>query len=91
MSQSQQSNLTSSIYDGDIGNLGYLTPSNRLGTPDLPTSQQTFDLESISPEFLRPVIPLIPPTSLIRVGPDRRKAYVLYDEMTYTEWVDWWL
>ena len=88
MSQSQQSNLTSSIYDGDIGNLSYLTPLNRLGTPDPSISQQTFDLNSIDPEFLRLVIPLAPPTSLIRVGPDRRKAYVLYDEMTYTEWVD---
>ena len=91
MSQSQQSNLTSSIYDGDIDNLGYLTPSNRLGTPEPSTSQQTFDLDSIDSEFLRPIIPLIPPTSLLRVGPDRRKAFVLYDKMTHTEWVDWWL
>jgi hypothetical protein len=60
MSQSQQFDRTSSIYDGDIGNLGYLTLSNRLGIPDPSISQRTFDLESIDPEFLRPVIPLTP-------------------------------
>lgn len=83
MSQSQQSeDFSSSIYDSDLENLAYLTP-------DLSGSQQKFD--SFDPEFLRPAPPPSIPSSLTRVGPDRRKAYVLYDEMVHTDWVDWWL
>lgn len=91
MSQSQQSDsLSSSIYDSNIDNIAYL-PSDapQLLTSDLSSSQQTFD--SFDPEFLRPRPPPLIPSSLTRVGPDRRKAYVLYDEMVYTDWVDWWL
>lgn len=91
MSQSQRSNFTSSIYDGDIDNLACLTPTDHLDTPEPSLSQRTFDLDSIDPEFFRPVIPLVPPESFIRVGPDRRKVFVRYDEMAHTEWVDWWL
>jgi len=89
MSQSQQSDFTSSLYDGDLDNLTYLTPSDQPANLDLSSSQQTFD--AFGPEFLRPGIPLVVPSSLIRVGPDRRKAFVLYDEMTHSDWVDWWL
>jgi hypothetical protein len=41
--------------------------------------------------FLRPTIPPLIPSVLTRVGPDRRKAFVLYDKMTHSDWVDWWL
>lgn len=90
MSQSQQSDFLSSLYDGDIGdadNLTYLTPSNQPATPS--GSQHTLD--TFDSSFLRPAIPLAIPSALERVGPDRRKAYVLYTEMSHTEWVDWWL
>lgn len=89
MSESQQSDFASSLYDGDIDPLTYLAPSNQPVTPALSSSQQTFD--AFDSEFLRPVIPLMVPSSLTRVGPDRRKAFVLYDEMTHSDWVDWWL
>lgn len=91
MSQSQHSEaFSSSIYDGDIENLTYLAPENpQVFTPDLSVSQQTFD--SFNPEFLRPHPPLIIPPSLTRVGPDRRKAYILYEIMMHSDFVDWWL
>lgn len=91
MSQSHQSDsLSSSIYESNIDNIAYL-PSDTLQilTSDLCGSQQTFD--SFDSESLRPGHPPLIPSSLTRVGPDRRKAYVLYDEMVYTDWVDWWL
>ncbi|KAJ5812290.1 hypothetical protein N7474_008591 [Penicillium riverlandense] len=62
-------------------NLSYLTPSNQLAT--LSTSQHT--IETFDPNFLRPNIPLIAPSCLIRVRPDRRKAFVLYDKMSYND------
>jgi len=89
MSESQQSDFASSLYDGDIDTLTYLAPSNQPVTPAQSSSQQTFDV--FDSEFLRPVIPLVVPSSLTRVGPDRRKAFVLYNEMTHSDWVDWWL
>lgn len=87
MSQSQQSDFASSLYDGDLDNLSYLTPSNHLVTPS--GSQHT--IETFDPDFLRPNIPLAVPSCLIHVGPDRRKAFVLYDKMSHNDWVDWWL
>jgi hypothetical protein len=87
MSQSQQSNLPSSLYDGEIDNLTYLTHSHPLATPS--ETQHTFDILDTS--FLRPAIPLTIPSILERVGPDRRKAYILYNEMSHNEYVEWWL
>jgi hypothetical protein len=87
MSQSQHSDFPSSLYDGDIGNLSYLTPSNQPATPS--GSQATF--YDFQDDFLRPNNPHLVPPSFTRVGPDRRKAFVLYDVMEHTEWVDWWL
>lgn len=87
MSQSQQSDFASSLYDGDLDNLSYLTTSNHLATPS--ASQHT--IETFDPDFLRPNIPLIAPSCLIRVGPDRRKAFILYNKMSHNDWVDWWL
>lgn len=87
MSQSQHSDFLSSIYDGDIGNLSYHTPSNHPATPS--GSQAT--LPDFHHDFLRPDHPLPLPPSLTRVGPDRRKAFFLYDMAEHTEWVEWWL
>lgn len=87
MSQSQHSDFVPSFYDGDIDNLGYLAPSSQDPTP----SGSQLILEAIDTEFLRPInFPPIP-SSLTRVGPNRRKDYVLYDNMTHNEWVEWWL
>lgn len=93
MSQSQQSDFASSLYDGEIDNLTYPTSSNHPATP---SGSQTL-VDVLDPTFLRPAIsPLIPsplviPSCFQRVGPNRRKAYVLYDMTRHTEWVDWWL
>lgn len=94
MSQLQYSDadgFSSSIYDGDIDNLTFLPPENShlLYTSELSVSQQT--INSFDQEFLRPSAPLTIPLSLTRVGPDRRKGYVLYENMTHSDWVDWWL
>ena len=87
MSQSQHSDFASSLYDSEIDNISYLTLSNPLATP----SGSYFTLDPSDQEFLRlslrPEVPLI----FIRVSPDRRKAFVLYDKMAHAEWVEWWL
>lgn len=90
MSQSQNSDVfPSSLYD-DTDSIPYL-PSDppQPFTPELSGSQQTFD--PFNQDFLRPQAPPTIPPSLTRLGPDRRKAYVLYDGTMHTEWVDWWL
>ena len=87
MSQSQQSDILSSFYDGEADNLGYLTSFNEPTT--LSSSQPTLD--TFGSEFIRPSIPPPIPPSFTRVGPTRRKTFVLYDIMAHTEWVDWWL
>ena len=86
MSESQHSDRLSSIYDGDIDR--YLENPHSF-TPDPSSSQQTSD--SLEPEFLRPSPRPIVPSSLIRLGPNRRKDYVLYDEMLHEDFVSWWL
>lgn len=86
-SQSQQSDFASSLYDGEVEQLTYLAASNPFETPS--GSRATYD--AFDPEFLRPNPPTLIPLSLTRVGPDRRKTFVLYDNMVYAEWVDWWL
>ena len=91
MSQSQYSDaFSSSLYDSDI-NLAYLTPENeQLATISEPSTSQ-LAINSFDPEFLRPPIPLLVPEGLTRVGPDRRKAFVLYNEMVDKEFMDWWI
>ncbi|KAJ5666470.1 uncharacterized protein N7477_008918 [Penicillium maclennaniae] len=76
MSQSQHSDFASSLYDDEIDNLSYLAASNPPATP--------------SGNFLRPLRPVVP-SSFTRVGPDRRKAFVLYEKMIHNDWVEWWL
>ncbi|KAJ5249389.1 hypothetical protein N7524_011705 [Penicillium chrysogenum] len=89
MSQSQQSEFTSSQFGGDYDNLSYLIPSNYPATPS--TSQQTFDVSI--PAFLRPDDPplLSQLERFERVGPNRKRLYFLYDRMNHQEWVEWWL
>ena len=90
MSQSQQSDFVSSLYDGEIDNLTYPTSLNHPTT--LSGSQTLVDV--LDPTFLRPAIPPLIPSPLVilscfqYIGPNRRKAYVLYNIMCYTEWVD---
>lgn len=87
MSQNQHSDFASSLYDDEIDNLSYLSSSNYLAT----LSGSQYILEASNQEFLRPNIPLAVPSSFTRVGPDRRKAFILYDRMAHSDWVDWWL
>lgn len=87
MSQSQHSDFTSSLYDVEFDNSAYLTSSNYPATPI--ESQQIIDI--LEPSFLRPAIPSSTLSIFERVGPDRRKLYFLYDEMTHNDWVEWWL
>ncbi|QKX61420.1 uncharacterized protein TRUGW13939_08568 [Talaromyces rugulosus] len=81
MSQSQLSDFTSSLYSGDIDDL----PS--LSTQQITPSASHHTIDS---GFHRPDDLLVPP-SLIRVGPDRRNRFVLYDKMSHNEFIDWWL
>lgn len=83
MSQSQHSDFTSSIYDGEIDNLSYLATSNPLATP----SGSQYALNTSDRDFLRPTRPVVP-SSFTRVGPDRRKAFVLYERMAHNDWVE---
>ncbi|KAJ5853100.1 hypothetical protein N7534_005643 [Penicillium rubens] len=79
MSQTQQSTFSSSIYDGDLD----LIPYSQF-TPDFSESQETLPTE----DFLRPAIPSSIPLCLTRVGPNRVKNYLLYDEMVHNEWLE---
>jgi arylamine N-acetyltransferase len=71
--------------------------SDNLGLPppeeyasDLSYSQQTLDSARDS-SFTRPSQPPSLPDTLQRVGPDKRKAFVLYSDMSKNQFVDWWL
>jgi hypothetical protein len=87
--QSQESDFLPSLYEGDTGQLTDFTPSNPLITPTN-SILGSCPIEGSEPDFLRPSN-LPPPDLFTRVGPDRRKAFVLYNSMTHTDWVDWWL
>lgn len=82
MSRSQRSDFTSSLYGGDLVDLSYLSTGQI--TPSI--SQHTIDSS-----FRRPDDPLLLPSSLKRVGRDRRKGFVLYETMPHNDFVDWWL
>ena len=84
MSESQQSDFVSLLYDAEIESLTFLNSSNYPATPS--GSQYIFDtIKPSVPLFIQPAVPLTIPSSLKRVGPDRRKAYVLYNKMTHSE------
>jgi hypothetical protein len=90
MSEDQNSNIIlSSLYDDTDSVLHLASDPPQLFTPELSGSQRTFDL--LDQDFIQPRPRLSIPSSLKRVGPDRRKNYVLYDRTMHSEWVDWWL
>jgi hypothetical protein len=90
MSQGQQSDFASSLYSSEIDNLAYPPHSNlHCSTPEPFSSQPTLD--PLYSDFRRPTVPPVVPSSLTHVGPDRRKAYVLYEKMSHDDWVEWWL
>jgi hypothetical protein len=73
MSQSQQSNILSFFYNGDTDNLGYLILFNK----NIILSSNQLTLDTFGSDFIKPNLsPPIPP-SFTRVGPTRRKAYVV--------------
>ncbi|KAF7174372.1 hypothetical protein CNMCM6106_008623 [Aspergillus hiratsukae] len=87
MSQFSDS-FTPSLYEADsIDTLTNIPQDNP--TPDLSHSQQSFNSDNDHSTFRSPAPP--PPPSLQRVGPDRKKSYVLYTTMSKTEFVEWWL
>ena len=72
MSESQQSDFVSSLYDAEIESLTFLNSSNHPATPS--GSQYTFDaIEPSVPLFIQPAVPLTIPSSLKRVGPIEEK------------------
>lgn len=78
--------LVPSLYDANsIDTLPNLT------SDDLSFSQQSFTADTDYIQFRPPALPPPIPPSLQCVGPDRKKAYVLYDDMTRHEFVKWWL
>lgn len=85
MSQSQHSYFASSLYDGEIDDLSYLS------TQQVTPSASQHSIDPCDSSFLLPNDPPPIPSSFTRVGPHRRKAFILYDKMTHNEWVDWWL
>ncbi|KAJ5318395.1 hypothetical protein N7476_004815 [Penicillium atrosanguineum] len=90
MSQSQYSDIFPSSTFNDTENIPYFASENpQLFTPEPSSSQQT--LSSLNQDFSRPQPPLSIPPLFKRVGPNRRKNYVLYDDTMHTEWVQWWL
>jgi hypothetical protein len=92
-SQSQYSDFVPSLYDGNTETLGYLTPLQNTTTSSGSQNQYLIDtFEPCSePDFLRLVDPPLIPDSLLRVGPNRRKEYLLYDNMAHDDWVQWWI
>lgn len=85
MSQTQQSALSSSIYDSDFDNY----TQNHPFTPDLSESQEI--LPSFETDFLRPSLPPSIPLTFTRISPSRTKVYFLYDEMLHNDQITQWL
>jgi hypothetical protein len=88
----QSEGFASSLCNGDLDNLSYLTSDPpQIFTPNLSESQHTlepFDSEVLPSTFSQPPIA---PNTLTRVGSDKRKPFVLYDNMAHSDWVEWWL
>jgi len=87
--QSQQSDFLFSLYKRDTDQL---TDFTSLYSLIIPTNSilGSYSIENSESDFLRPSN-LSPPDLFIRIGPDRRKIFVFYNSITYTDWVDWWL
>jgi hypothetical protein len=86
MSQFSDSFLPSLCDSESIDTFTNLLPDDL--TPDLFYSAQSLNSDIDYPQF-RPFVP--PPPSLQRIGPDRKKSYVLYTTMSKKEFIDWWL
>ena len=96
MSQSQASQFSdhypSSIFeDNPLDNLSFLpSDSLQLLNPGTSYGQKT---PNSTPDvnFTRPGLPLSIPEILKRVGPQKKKIYILWTEMVNHEFVTWWL
>jgi len=79
---------SSSIYEGEVINsLPYLQSDDLSAFPsELTASQQTVT-SNTDLSFTQPIS--IPP-SLQHVGPDRRKTWILFDNMSKKEFLEWW-
>lgn len=78
----------SNRYEEHLDRLPYLSSDPiQSFTPDLSYRQQT---NTSAPLFEVPQ-PISGPDSLRRVGPDRKKFYVLYNDMLKERFIAWWL
>lgn len=87
---SQMSNpYTSSLYEVEnLDTLSYLPSdsSQVFTTESASVCQQTLTSRTVTS---LPKIPLLP-DSLERVGPDRKKEWVIYSNMTQNDFLSWW-
>jgi hypothetical protein len=98
MSQSQHSQFSdvyaSSLYDADTTDSLQIVQSDDF-IPDISFGQQSFDSVTSSvadSDYVQSLaFPLLVPTSLQRVCPDRINTYVIYSEMAKDDFVSWWL
>jgi hypothetical protein len=87
---SQFSNAYSSVFDVDLASDTFSFPPATENTPDPSCSQRTFD-SAFDSTFAIPLQPYPLPSTLKRVGSDKKKPFVLWTEMTNNEFVQWWL
>lgn len=91
MSHSQTSQFSdhypSSFFgDNPVDTLSFLPSDGLFNHDGSNTPNSTPDVN-----FTRPVVPLPIPETLQRVGPPRKKIYILWTEMANNEFVAWWL
>lgn len=67
--------------------LPYLQSDDLPTFPSEPTASQQTVTSNTDLSFTQPIS--IPP-SLQRVGPDRRKTWILFDNMSKKEFLEWW-
>jgi hypothetical protein len=89
---------SSSLLNIDVTDslFGLQSENQHLLTPDTSYSQQSSSLTS-DPDYLHAPAPLSScpppeaPPSLQRIKPDRKTIFILYSDMTKSEFVTWWL
>jgi hypothetical protein len=91
MSQNQASQFSdhypSSVFeDNPMDTLSFLASDRPFSLDGRETPTSTPDVN-----FIRPVIPPPIPETLERVGPPKRKNYILWTEMVNEDFVAWWL
>ena len=91
MSQSQTSQFSdhypSSIFgDNPVEPLSFLPSDGPFNLDERSTPISASDAN-----FTQPAIPTLIPETLQRVGPTRRKIYVLWTEMANDDFIIWWL